>query len=172
MNNNMGHMPVQMAQDTTPARRNTKGSINSISGSADTGDFSDSGHSEQAKPSTRSRGKKGGNTKSQAGGRRKADETPAKQGANKKQKANNGSARSQTAEEEDSDEDGSPKLELNENGKKMTDEEKRKNFLERNRYGFAPIDTAEPTELVPMYLLTVSQSCCIEVPSAQKAMAR
>ena len=172
MNNNMGHMPVQMAQDTTPARRNTKESINSISGSADTGDFSDSGHSEQAKPSTRSRGKKGGNTKSQAGGRRKADETPAKQGANKKQKANNGSARSQTAEEEDSDEDGSPRPELNENGKKMTDEEKRKNFLERNRYGFAPIDTAEPTELVPMYLLTASQSCCIEVPPAQKAMAR
>lgn len=133
MNNNLGHMPVQMAQDTPPSRRNTKGSINSISGSADTGDFSDSGHSEQAKPSTRSRGKKGGNTKSQAGGRRKADETPSKQGGNKKQKANNGSARSQTAEEDDSDEDGSPKAELNENGKKMTDEEKRKNFLERNR---------------------------------------
>lgn len=136
MNNNLGHMPVQMAQDTSQAqRRGTKGSVNSISGSADTGDFSESGHSEQTKPSARSRGKKGGNTKATTNGRRKADDTPAKQVANKKQKTNSGSARSQTAEEmDDSDmEDASPPPELNENGKKMTDEEKRKNFLERNR---------------------------------------
>jgi ATF/CREB family transcription factor len=126
--NNMGHMPVQpVAQDS--GRRNTKGSINSMTGSADTGDFSESGHSEQAKTNTRSRGKKGGaNGKQAAGNKRKADETP--KGGNRK-KANIGPPASLDGmDDDDSEDDTSPKPE---DGKKMTDEEKRKNFLERNR---------------------------------------
>ncbi|KAF2185971.1 hypothetical protein K469DRAFT_152349 [Zopfia rhizophila CBS 207.26] len=128
--NNVGHMPVQPIQQEN-GRRNTKGSINSISGSADTGDFSESGHSEEAKTSTtRSRAKRGAaNGKQTAGTRRKADETA--KGGNKRAKGNNGAAN--TADEEDSEDATSPKAEGAEGHKKMTDEEKRKNFLERNR---------------------------------------
>lgn len=126
MQNHMG----SQSTDTSPvARRAAKNSITSVTGSAETGDFSDSAQSEQAKPTTRSRGKKGG-SKSTPNNRRKADDGAVKGPANKRQKQNNSNA-NHTADE--SDEEGSPKQELNENGKKMTDEEKRKNFLERNR---------------------------------------
>lgn len=124
--NNMGHMPVQPV-GADRSRRNTKGSINSmnsLAGSADTADFSESGQSEQ-KTTTRSRTRKttaNGNTKS--GAKRKADETK----ANSRKKANTGA--SLNGMEDDSEEETSPKPEDN---KKMTDEEKRKNFLERNR---------------------------------------
>lgn len=120
-----GHMPVQpVNQDNS--RRNTKGSINSMAGSADTGDFSDS-QSEEAKTTTRSRGKKGGaNGKQTAGTKRKADDQ--KGGSRKKS-----IAPSLGDEDEDmqSDDDNMKTEEMG--GKKMTDEEKRKNFLERNR---------------------------------------
>ena len=131
---NGGHMPVQPVTHDQ-SRRNTKSSINSINmsiGSADTGDFSDSDN-EQNKTASRARGntKKGGNTKQAAGSRRKAEDTT--KGGNKKNKGNNGVARSVTAEEEEDSDDGSQKGENGEGSKKMTDEEKRKNFLERNR---------------------------------------
>ncbi|KAF2011049.1 hypothetical protein BU24DRAFT_413735 [Aaosphaeria arxii CBS 175.79] len=121
---NVGHMPVLPVGQ--PSRRDTKGSINSM-GSAETGDFSESG-SEHAKPNSRpSRSKKGAaNTKQAAGTKRKADEAP--KGAKKAKSANDG----MPDMDEDSEDDTSPKPE-DENGKKMTDEEKRKNFLERNR---------------------------------------
>ncbi|PSN71988.1 hypothetical protein BS50DRAFT_240667 [Corynespora cassiicola Philippines] len=121
---NAGHMPVQPVGQEN-GRRNTKGSINSMTGSADTGDFSESGQSEQAKTTTRSRAKKGSvNGKQTAGTKRKADEPP-KGGSRKK-----GAASAQSAEDEDTD-DENPQT--HPDGKKMTDEEKRKNFLERNR---------------------------------------
>lgn len=117
----------QTSQDTSPmTKRAPKNSIGSMS--ADTADFSDSAQSEQAKPATRSRGKKGGNTKQAVNNRRKAEDTPAKAPASKRSKANSSSINEQDMM---SDDDDGPQL--NENGKKMTDEEKRKNFLERNR---------------------------------------
>lgn len=122
--NNAGHMPVQPVGQG-PARRDTKGSINSM-GSADTGDFSDSGHSEQ-KNTRPSRSKKGAANKPAAGTKRKADE-PAKTG--KKAKGANGAIPDMDEEMSDEDMSGMPEGEGN---KKMTDEEKRKNFLERNR---------------------------------------
>jgi ATF/CREB family transcription factor len=134
INNTMGHMPVQMPQEQQQTHHHAaKGSVNSMTGSVDTGDLSESGRSEQAKPSTRSRNKKGGNAKTTAGSRRKADDAP-KGGANKKQKGNSGSVQSHTADEDSDLDMDNMKEELNEHGKKMTDEEKRKNFLERNRY--------------------------------------
>ncbi|KAH9900286.1 Aft1 HRA domain-containing protein [Xylariomycetidae sp. FL2044] len=85
--------------------------------------------SEPAKPSARGKGKRGG----AANGRRKAEDTPAKQPASKKAKTApslNGMDEPSSQEDEDDHDqlgaDGEPK-------KKMTDEEKRKNFLERNR---------------------------------------
>jgi len=137
MQTNMAQMPNHMgmqSQDTSPVMKHgTKGSIGSMTGSADTGDFSESGHSEQAKPSTRSRGKKGSASKAQPNnGRRKAEETPVKAPANKRAKTNNGMPAGPDFDMSDDEE--SPKQEGESSGKKMTDEEKRKNFLERNRY--------------------------------------
>ncbi|KAF2653603.1 hypothetical protein K491DRAFT_509807 [Lophiostoma macrostomum CBS 122681] len=130
--NNAGHMPVQPVNHEN-GRRNTKGSVNSVNGSADTGEFSDSGQSEQKANIRSSRAKKGAtNSKQAAGTKRKAEETP--KNNSRKAKANNGMARSveEMMMDEDSEEDTSPKPE-GEGGRKMTDEEKRKNFLERNR---------------------------------------
>ncbi|KAF2623934.1 hypothetical protein BU25DRAFT_170696 [Macroventuria anomochaeta] len=122
---NAGHMPVQPV-GADHNRRNTKGSINSMA-SADTGDFSESGQSEQNK-GTRTRGKKGAaNGKQAAGTKRKADDAP--KGGRKK-----GAAASMDDEDESDDEMGNMKEEeFDSKGRKMTDEEKRKNFLERNR---------------------------------------
>lgn len=141
VNTNMAPMQsANQSQDTSPMAKRAvnKGSIGGMSSmSADTGDFSDSGESEQAKPATRSRGKKAPAKGAATNGRRKAEDTPAKTPANKRSKGNNGSVN--TANSLDgmdmSDDENSPQVDAN--GKKMTDEEKRKNFLERNRFVFS-----------------------------------
>ncbi|KAF2119383.1 Aft1 HRA domain-containing protein [Lophiotrema nucula] len=123
--NNLGHMPVQPVQEN--GRRNTKGSINSMQ-SADTAEFSESGGSEQAKATTRSRAAKKGSANGKgAANKRKAEDTPK---GGKKAKGNTGAPISGPDDDEMGSDDEN---QLDENGKKMTDEEKRKNFLERNR---------------------------------------
>ena len=112
--------------------RNQNGSISTTSGR---GVSEISGMSEENdqpnRPNTRGKGKRTSTAVGQTNGRRKADEAPSKAPANKKGKANNGHAMS---DEPPSDEEPDmSKDEYNANGKKMTDEEKRKNFLERNR---------------------------------------
>lgn len=108
------------------------GGQRSSNASADTGNEDE----DQEKPAPR--GKKGGKT-APANGRRKSEATP--KGANKRQKSNAGTANVDPAlqdpdnMDDDSDmmddqDDGS---DIKPNGKKMTDEEKRRNFLERNR---------------------------------------
>jgi ATF/CREB family transcription factor len=117
-------------------RRNTA-SMGSLSGHDISGQQSDD-HEEVSKPNTRSaRGKKTGKAQAAANNRRKADVTPQKS-SNKRSKGNSGSVNvdpSLTLEPPDDDEDDSneemPTHDAN--GRKMTDEEKRKNFLERNR---------------------------------------
>jgi ATF/CREB family transcription factor len=117
----------QNAQDTRG-----KGSIGStMSGSTDGGDgqYSDDG---DHKPNTRNgRGKKGstGGGKAAANGKRKTEETPAKGPASKKQRASLA-----MSEEPDDEDDGMDGMDGMDGDRKMTDEEKRKNFLERNRY--------------------------------------
>lgn len=85
------------------------------------------------KPQTRAKGKK---NPSATNGRRKADEAPAKAPPTKKFKANSGAPSSIGDDEDHSDDDDlDSKFDDSGPGKsKMTDEEKRKNFLERNRY--------------------------------------
>lgn len=122
---------VGQSTETSPIMRNQNGSISTTSGRA----VSEmSGMSEeieqQNKPNTRGKGKRNSTAVSQTNGRRKADETPSKGPANKKTKANSGLAMSEPPSEDEQD---MSKDEYNANGKKMTDEEKRKNFLERNR---------------------------------------
>jgi len=126
---NAGHMPVQPVTQGNHIRRDTKGSINSMA-SADTNEFSESGQSEQ-KTTTRSRAKKGAaNGKQAAGNKRKADDAP--KGGRKKSNANQGM--DEDMMDQDSDDDMNIKDEdTHKDGRKMTDEEKRKNFLERNR---------------------------------------
>lgn len=122
---NMG-MTQSANQSPTLTNRNHNGSMSTASGrgiSEMSGD-----ESEQARPNTRGKGKKGAATN----GRRKGDEP--KGPASKKSKTNNGSAMSLMEPEPQSEEEPDlSKDEYNANGKKMTDEEKRKNFLERNR---------------------------------------
>jgi ATF/CREB family transcription factor len=93
-----------------------------------------SGESEQmepAKPAAKGKGKKNA-PKTAANNRRKAEE-PASKGPNKKAKM----AESPSDDMSDDDED------MKTNGpmdpKKMTDEEKRRNFLERNRYVYSRV---------------------------------
>jgi ATF/CREB family transcription factor len=109
------------------------GSISTTSGrgvSEMSGGFSDD-NEQQNRPNTRGKGKRGSTQNNQANGRRKADEAPTKGPAGKKSKGNNGMA--MEPEPPSEDEQDMSKDEYNANGKKMTDEEKRKNFLERNR---------------------------------------
>ncbi|SMQ45405.1 unnamed protein product [Zymoseptoria tritici ST99CH_3D7] len=117
-----GYQQQQQAHDTRG-----KGSIGTMSGgSTDGGEgqYSDDG---DQKPQTRNgRGGKKGSTGKAANGKRKTEEAPAKGPASKKQRA------SMAMSEEPEDEDDGMN-DTHEDGRKMTDEEKRKNFLERNR---------------------------------------
>ncbi|KAK3988662.1 transcription factor atf1 [Cladorrhinum sp. PSN332] len=102
----------------------------------------DSELAQQNTRTTRAKGKRG-STSAAAGTRRKAEDAPAKAPANKKAKANgNGNSHSAGSvagnsydEMDQSDEDDDDHHNHKEGGSrsKMTDEEKRKNFLERNR---------------------------------------
>ncbi|OLN85880.1 Transcription factor atf1 [Colletotrichum chlorophyti] len=94
-----------------------------------------SDESEQTRPSTRGKGKRNSTGGVTTNGRRKAEEAPAKAPPAKKSKTNNQPEPEMNGDESHSDEDDDMKHEKDENGNKskMTDEEKRKNFLERNR---------------------------------------
>lgn len=130
---NTQHAQSQAHHNNGPATGTKRGGktsiVSNMSGSTHAGeDFSESG-GEDVKPGARSKGKKGSATKAN-NARRKAEDTPIKGGA-KRQKGNNGVAipddDDEASEEEEED------LDHDANGKKLTDEEKRKNFLERNR---------------------------------------
>jgi len=87
----------------------------------------------QNRPNTRGKGKRNSTQITQSNGRQKANETPSKGPTNKKSKGNNGHSMAMEPEPQSEEEPDMSKDEYNSNGKKMTDEEKRKNFLERNR---------------------------------------
>ncbi|RFU25292.1 hypothetical protein B7463_g11046, partial [Scytalidium lignicola] len=114
--------------------RNMNGSVSTASGrgvSELSGGYSDD-NEQQSRPNTRGKTKRGSTTtSSQTNGRRKNEDASTKGSANKKAKGNNGHA--VEPEPPSEDEQDLNKDEYNNNGKKMTDEEKRKNFLERNR---------------------------------------
>ncbi|ETI24821.1 hypothetical protein G647_04191 [Cladophialophora carrionii CBS 160.54] len=96
---------------------------------------------EESKPTTRGGRSKKAATKTESTNNRRKSEASAK-GSNKRSKGNSGAAIVDPALEphdDDDDDDDSEEGEDNDkptthpNGKKMTDEEKRRNFLERNR---------------------------------------
>lgn len=135
------------SHETSPStiqRVGTGGSIGeSLSGSGGgvseiSGEVSDSG--DQTRPTTRARGKRAlAATKPTApnNARRKTGEMPGKQPPAKRPKTTSNLSNNDMMMDldgMDSDEENNIKEEqYHENGKKMTDEEKRKNFLERNR---------------------------------------
>ena len=124
---------VVQSTETSPTLRNQNGSMSTASGRGSSEMSGVSEDNDQSKrPNTRGKGKRNSTAVAQTNGRRKAEDTPSKAPANKKGKANNGNAMSVEPPSEDEEPDMS-KDEYNANGKKMTDEEKRKNFLERNR---------------------------------------
>ncbi|KAK4552549.1 Transcription factor [Recurvomyces mirabilis] len=122
-----------MQQEANGHQRANKGSIvSTMSGSTENGNAEYSEDGADMKPQSRGgRGKKGSAGKA-ANGKRKQDETPSK-GAVKKQRGANGQAMQMDDMDDDDDMDESMMLDEHPDGKKMTDEEKRKNFLERNR---------------------------------------
>lgn len=150
---NAGHMPVQPV-NANHGRRDTKGSINSVQ-SAETGDFSESGQSEQNKTGTRSRAKKGAaNGKQAAGNKRKAEDGP----KNSRKKSNANQSMGDDMDDGDSDDENNIKEEeYDSKGRKMTDEEKRKNFLERNRYVFFLLLTLPITNMYRVAALKCRQ---------------
>ena len=114
-------------------QRGSKGSVvSNMSGSTEgEGQYSD----EDAKPQAKSKGKKGSTGKAAQNGKRKTEETPSKGQVNKRQRANTA-----TTEDDEIDDDMMDMPDEGPDGKKMTDEEKRKNFLERNRYVYLSCD--------------------------------
>jgi ATF/CREB family transcription factor len=112
------------------------GSVGSARGISEASHRSD--ESEQARPNTRGKGKR---SQPSMNGRRKAEDAPAKAPPAKKAKTNGASSMSMNMndmdgmEPEDFDNSDDDMNMKDENGTKtkMTDEEKRKNFLERNR---------------------------------------
>ena len=135
-NVNSASTNLNRSLETSPTMANTARQNGSLTGSVQgSGDVSDSG--DQGKMATRSRGKKtsAGKGAAAANARRKAEDAPPKQPSTKKQKNGN---TVQMMDDDDSDEEPQPDIkeeQYDRDGRKMTDEEKRKNFLERNRYG-------------------------------------
>ena len=136
-NNNMASTQSHEASPKmSKGARNGNGSIGGQSEMS--GDISDSG--DQGKTTTRHKGKRGsgGANVAPSNGRRKADDTSPKQSSGKKQKKNNNNNNNNQMMDMDGMESDEEQPNIKEeqyhpDGKKMTDEEKRKNFLERNR---------------------------------------
>lgn len=143
--------------------RNANGSIGgSISESARGVSELSNEHSDSAdqKPATRNRGKRTSTGKSggAANSRRKAEDSASRPSASKKQKQNNNPIMDMDgmdSEDEHQNSMNPNQDQYHENGKKMTDEEKRKNFLERNR--------SVPTVCNKKCLTNKTQSCRLEV---------
>ncbi|KAH6845061.1 Aft1 HRA domain-containing protein [Chaetomium sp. MPI-CAGE-AT-0009] len=135
------HTTISAAPAVQPA--NTSPEMNgapSLTGSSARGVSEASARSDEsevARPNTRARGKRNSGSAA-AGSRRKAEDTQAKTHS-KKQKTNGGGApaNSHDHDMDHSDEYDHDKSDEKDDGNgsksKMTDEEKRKNFLERNR---------------------------------------
>lgn len=102
------------------------GSVGSGRGMSEGSNMSD--ESEHGRPNTRGKAKR---NQPITNGRRKVDESPGKQPPNKKFKASNGGP---PTDMDFSDDESKGKMDDGGSKSKMTDEEKRKNFLERNRY--------------------------------------
>lgn len=136
----MPSQPQHAKSSMSPQMANRNGSIAASSTRGMSTGSAGSEESEQARPTTRGRGKRNSTaTGGGANGRRKADDQP-KAPASKKAKTNGGGSVASVNGDMDMMDQDMPSdeedMKINKDGTKtkMTDEEKRKNFLERNRY--------------------------------------
>jgi len=153
--NNMQMNQASGMQNETraAAARRVSQNTNGASGQEMSGDASDQ---EPAKPA-RGKGKKNAPKSAAGNNRRKADD--AGKGPNKKAKTMMDSPSEIDSEDEDM-------KKFSGDTKKMTDEEKRRNFLERNRYVFKIM-----WRLIRSFLLTFSSQCCgSEVSPTEEAV--
>ncbi|KAK4224879.1 transcription factor atf1 [Podospora fimiseda] len=131
--------PAVQPINTSPhmnGRRETRSVSEAVSAQSDESELA----AHQNTRATRAKGKRG-STSTTAGTRRKAEDAPAKTPANKKSKTNGNGHRAVSAagsydemdHSDDDDEDHHDNHKEGGSRSKMTDEEKRKNFLERNR---------------------------------------
>ncbi|KAF7540387.1 hypothetical protein G7Z17_g12214 [Cylindrodendrum hubeiense] len=119
---------VPQNMNTSPQMSSVNGgSIASARGMSEGSGLSDD--SDQGRPNTRGKNKK---NPPATNGRRKADEAPSKAPPTKKAKTNSGPM-AMPDDMDMSDDESNMKYDENGTKTKMTDEEKRKNFLERNR---------------------------------------
>lgn len=167
----MQHRMGNMSQDTSPTAQ--RGANKQSGESMESNDYDGSDGSMGNKPAARGKGKKAaaGKNGQASNGRRKADDTAGKAPANKRSKSNGGSAMSVSmsmnmGDMDDDSDDGDIKDEMSDihpSGRKMTDEEKRKNFLERNR--------SVVMSLYVEIILTMFQGRRTKVSSTEEAMA-
>lgn len=126
-----GHpAPAVQHPDTQMNGNMSRGNTNARGTSEARSDQSDD--SEQARPSTRGKKRAPVAGSAATNGRRKAEEPPVKAPANKKAKTN-GAPSSIGSDDHMDDDDGHEETVDGKPKQKMTEEEKRKNFLERNR---------------------------------------
>lgn len=109
----------------------THGSVH-VRGSSEAGS-EQSEDSEHARPNTRGKTKRSGPGSASTNGRRKAEDALAKGPASKKAKTSNGGSAPSIDSDDHGDDDGMDDIGGDKPKHKMTEEEKRKNFLERNR---------------------------------------
>lgn len=126
-----GHPPPAVQHPDTGMNRNITHSNGPLRGTSETGSIQSENSEDNARPNTRGKGKRNSTAGASAtNGRRKADEAPGKAPVNKKAKVNGNGA---TSMDDLSDDDGQDEMNGDRPKHKMTEEEKRKNFLERNR---------------------------------------
>ncbi|KAL4939042.1 Aft1 HRA domain-containing protein, partial [Aspergillus oleicola] len=128
---NQTAIPSQTIQTAEITTRRQSANANGASNATrePSGDGSDM--QSETKPAVKGRGKRNASTKAAgtaAKGRKTEDAAP-----NKRTKLNNGSVSTESPSEGESDDEEPSQKKKAGDGKKMTDEEKRKNFLERNR---------------------------------------
>lgn len=128
--------PPRPAVSNTPAPAvAVNGAVSAASrsarGSSETGSADSDGH-EQSKPAGKGKGKRNSTNGTTSNGRRKAEEPASKGPPAKKTKTSSISAASMDYDNSD-DDDEDMRDDENSPKSKMTDEEKRRNFLERNR---------------------------------------
>lgn len=126
-----GHPAPAVQHPDTHVNGNVSHGSGSLRGASEAGSIQSENSDDAVRPNTRGKGKRNsGSGTSAVNGRRKADEAPGKAPANKKAKTNGSSVHEM---EEPSDDEGPDDNNGDKPKHKMTEEEKRKNFLERNR---------------------------------------
>jgi ATF/CREB family transcription factor len=124
--------PATQAMSTSPQMNGNASIAGSSARGVSEAASAMSDESEIARPNTRAKGKR--NTGGGANSRRKAEDNAGKGPANKKAKTNGGGHNSANGSFDDMDHSDDDMANNEGGGKvKMTDDEKRKNFLERNR---------------------------------------